>query len=92
MFYLVCYDIVKDSRRLKVSQLLEGYGMRVQYSVFEVVLNERQYEKLTVKLAKLIDIKEDQVRFYPLSERNRKQVQIIGLQPEMQVDDTAFII
>jgi CRISPR-associated protein Cas2 len=37
-FYLICYDIVKDSRRTKVAHLLEGYGLRVQKSVFEVVL------------------------------------------------------
>ena len=38
MFYLVCYDIVSDYRRNKVSQLLEGYGIRVQRSVFECLL------------------------------------------------------
>lgn len=34
MFYLICYDIVLDKRRNKVAQMLEGYGLRVQKSVF----------------------------------------------------------
>ena len=35
MFYLICYDVVNDRRRNRVSRLLEGYGLRVQKSVFE---------------------------------------------------------
>jgi len=34
------YDIPSDKRRKKVSDLLEGYGQRVQYSVFECVLTQ----------------------------------------------------
>ena len=42
MFYLICYDVVND-RRNRVSRLLEGYGLRVQKSVFECVLTPDQY-------------------------------------------------
>ena len=42
MFYLVCYDIVSDRRRNKVSKLLEAYGLRVQKSVFECVLDDKE--------------------------------------------------
>jgi CRISPR-associated protein Cas2 len=39
MFILVCYDVC-DSRRLRrVAKLLEGYGQRVQESVFECHLD-----------------------------------------------------
>lgn len=37
LFYVVVYDISSDKQRKKVSDLLEGYGLRVQYSVFECV-------------------------------------------------------
>ena len=92
MFYLVTYDIVKDSRRNKTAHLLEGYGMRVQKSVFECVLNEQQLEMLQRKLTRYIKAEEDQVRFYPLSSRTRSKVTILGIQPVRQVDDTAFIV
>ncbi|MFP4124590.1 MAG: CRISPR-associated endonuclease Cas2 [Coleofasciculus sp.] len=91
-FYLVCYDIVKDSRRTKVANMLEGYGMRVQKSVFECVLNDQQYESLQKKLLKHLNKKEDQLRFYPLGVRYRKKVVVLGIQPEMVVDDPAFIV
>jgi CRISPR-associated protein Cas2 len=91
-FYLICYDIVKDSRRNKVAHLLEGYGLRVQKSVFEVVLDEQQYEKLQKRLLKYLNKREDQLRFYPLSARNRSKVVVLGVQPEYVVDDTAFIV
>lgn len=90
--YLICYDIVKDSRRGKVSRLLEGYGLRVQKSVFECVLTEHQYEMLNRKLGAYIEEGEDQVRFYPMTAHTRRKVIIFGLQPERQIDDVAFIV
>ena len=92
MFYLVCYDIVLDRRRNKVAHLLEGYGMRVQKSVFECVLNPDQYNLLQRQLNRYIKPEEDQVRFYPLSPRYRNKVLVIGLQPPRAVDDATFIV
>jgi CRISPR-associated protein Cas2 len=92
MFYLVCYDVVLDRRRNKVAHILEGYGLRVQKSVFECVLTPDQREMLNKKLAKFIDQNEDQVRFYPMSPRYRKKVTVMGMQPEREVDDVAFIV
>lgn len=92
MFYLICYDIVNDRRRNKVAHLLEGYGMRVQKSVFECVLNDHQYEMLNRKLNRYLNANEDQVRFYPMSGHTRRKVTILGWQPERQVDDSAFIV
>lgn len=92
MFYLVCYDIVKDSRRNRAAHLLEGYGMRVQKSVFECVLNEKQLNLLQRKLDRYINAAEDQVRFYPMSAHTRRKVLILGSQPDRQVDDDVFIV
>ena len=91
MFYLVCYDIVSDYRRNKVSQLLEGYGMRVQRSVFECVLSDSQYKLIVQEIRRRIDLKSDQVGLYPLSSRDRQNVNLIGLKPEFTVDDSAYI-
>ena len=92
MFYLICYDIVNDSRRNKVSRLLEAYGLRVQKSVFECVLDDKQYENLSKRLLKLLNKHSDQIRFYPLSAHCRCKVVVLGIQPEFAVDDTAFIV
>ncbi len=92
MFYLVCYDIVNNRRRTKVSNLLQGYGLRVQKSVFECVLSPDQYKTVQKRLHKLIKEQEDQIRFYPMSPRHRQLVKIVGMQPDFQVDDVAFIV
>ncbi|MGD2184400.1 CRISPR-associated endonuclease Cas2 [Lusitaniella coriacea] len=90
--YLVCYDIVKDSSRTKVAKLLEAYGLRVQKSVFEVIADEQQYAKLEKKLSRLLDNSQDQLRFYPLSERCQRNVKILGVQPEFEIADETFIV
>ncbi|OKH33838.1 CRISPR-associated endonuclease Cas2 [[Phormidium ambiguum] IAM M-71] len=92
MFYLICYDIVSDRRRTKVAKLLEAYGLRVQKSVFECVLDEKQQEGLQKRLMKLLNKREDQIRFYPLSAHCRDKVLVLGTQPEFVVDDAAFIV
>ncbi|MUG95444.1 CRISPR-associated endonuclease Cas2 [Scytonema sp. UIC 10036] len=92
MFYLVCYDIVSDTRRNKVSKLLESYGLRVQKSVFECVLDEKQFESLSKYLKRLVNRREDQVRFYPMSAHSRCKVAVVGTQPELSIDDAAFIV
>ncbi len=67
LFYVIVYDITCDKRRKKISDLLEGYGQRVQYSVFECVLSQTKYSELQKRLRKQIKSSEDSVRFYPLS-------------------------
>ena len=39
MFYLVSYDIPDTKRRTKLAKTLEDFGDRVQYSVFECILD-----------------------------------------------------
>jgi CRISPR-associated protein Cas2 len=92
MFYLICYDIVDDRRRTKVAHLLEGYGLRVQKSVFEAVLTPDQRQMLHKKLNRYLKAEEDQVRFYPMSPRYRQKIEILGWQPEREVDDAVFIV
>jgi CRISPR-associated protein Cas2 len=91
-FYLVCYDVVGDRRRSRVANLLKGYGLRVQKSVFECVLSDEQCEMVQRKLEKCLKPEEDQVRFYPMSGHTRGKVMIFGMQPLREVDDVAFIV
>ncbi|MGF1496967.1 MAG: CRISPR-associated endonuclease Cas2 [Elainellaceae cyanobacterium] len=93
MFYLICYDIVNDRRRDRTARLLEGYGLRIQKSVFECNLTPDQYDFLQRRLQtkRYLNSDEDQIRFYPMSPRHRKLVVILGTQPNYQVDDPVFI-
>lgn len=50
MFRLIIYDIRSNKRRLKLSKLLEGYGVRVQKSCFEVDLSRNDYQSLLMDI------------------------------------------
>ncbi len=77
-FYLVSYDIPNDRRRTKVASLLQDYGQRVQFSVFEVWLTQATQRELLGRLEKLIDAEEDSVRLYWLYAACQKRVIALG--------------
>jgi CRISPR-associated protein Cas2 len=64
MLVLVVYDIPDDKRRLKLANFLEGYGRRVQKSVFECFLSLDEMKKLHLKIQKRVKPAEDNVRLY----------------------------
>ncbi|MEA2091608.1 MAG: CRISPR-associated endonuclease Cas2 [Campylobacterota bacterium] len=66
MHYLVTYDISNDKRRTKLSEFLDKYGIRVNYSVYECELNQTKLDRLLyeIELKKLINKKYDSLRFY----------------------------
>lgn len=69
MELLVTYDVntttPEGRRRLrKVAQLCEGYGLRVQKSVFEIVCNEPDLLQLTDRIDHIIDHTRDSIRIY----------------------------
>lgn len=81
LFYVIAYDIPCNKRRKRMSDLLEGYGERVQYSVFECVLTQPRYEELRRRLRHQFREGEDSIRFYPLSGHTLGQVEIWGEPP-----------
>lgn len=79
MFWIVCYDIANDRRRRKVVKILEGYGRRAQYSVFECEIDNEKRKKLEYALARVIKKDEDDIRLYPLNRADLKRVRLLGL-------------
>jgi len=78
MFWIVSYDIPSDKRRRRVCQILEGYGRRAQYSVFECEINDEQRERLEKALTQEIDVDEDDIRFYPMNRADIGRVRLLG--------------
>jgi CRISPR-associated protein Cas2 len=91
LFYVVAYDIPDDKRRKKVSDLLEGYGKRVQYSVFECLLTQDKYDELRSRLRKRVKLSEDSVRLYPLSKHTLSQVETWGGVPVTEIPGSTII-
>ena len=84
MWVLVTYDIstetAKGRRRLKkTAKVCEGFGQRVQKSVFECVLSPTQYEQLKHRLVGGIDEHEDSLRIYRLTQGKPESVEVFGI-------------
>ena len=75
---IIVYDIPDNKRRTKLSNFLEGYGKRVQLSVFECFLTLQEMRDLYEKVKKKVKSDEDNVRFYWISEDSRSQILTIG--------------
>ncbi len=78
MWYVICYDVRDDRRRLRVARAIDDYGDRVQYSVFQAFLKPEHIERLTAVLKNLIDPDTDTVYIYRQCRRCRKAVTICG--------------
>ena len=64
MNLIICYDVYKTKRRNKLAALLEGYGLRANYSVFELDVSEREYILIKDRIVRIIEPKTDKVLFY----------------------------
>lgn len=80
MFCLICFDIVEDHSRSRVSKILKEYGLRVQKSVFECSdINEEKFLKLKDRLEGCIDSTEDTIRYYFLCNGCLRKMEYSGI-------------
>lgn len=75
----------------KVAKLCERYGVRVQNSVFEMLVDSMQLAVLRNEIINLIDIKLDSVRIYKFSQKRINNVEIIGLEKGFKQEETIVI-
>lgn len=93
MIYLISYDISSNRLRNKIASCLEMYGIRVQYSVFECELSEKQYEENYIKLKGLLEGESDaEILFYPLCKKCREKRAEIGEVKKTIWEETCIVI
>ena len=90
MLYTVAYDITDDNRRAKVAKILQDFGTRVQYSLFECNTDRRAFLRLQHRLEAEIDLAEDTVTFYHLCAACEKQTHRLGLKKGL--DKKSYIV
>ena len=83
MLVLVSYDVSTvekaGQRRLrKVAKTCQNYGQRVQYSVFECIVDPAQWTALRQKLINVIKPDEDSLRFYFLGSNWKRRIEHVG--------------
>ncbi len=77
---IIAYDITDNRRRKRLADLLEGYGQRVQYSVFDCPLTARQRRDLLRAIRQKIDPDCDRVALYPIAANLASKVVHLGRQ------------
>ncbi|WPK11237.1 CRISPR-associated endonuclease Cas2 [Lysinibacillus louembei] len=96
MLVLVTYDVATKSttgqkRLRKVAKTCENYGVRVQNSVFECIVDATQFKQLKLKLMDIIDSEKDSLRFYQLGTRYQSKVEHIGAKESFNVEETLIL-
>ncbi len=86
MLVLVTYDVNTETpegrRRLRrVAKACVNCGQRVQFSVFECLLDPAQWATLRARLIDEIDEELDSLRFYFLGSNWKHRVEHVGAKP-----------
>lgn len=95
MLMLVSYDVASDDtgqRRLRrVARACKDYGQRVQYSVFECIVDPAQWTVLKDRLISEIDPEKDSLRFYYLGANYKHRVEHIGAKTSIEQDGPLIV-
>lgn len=86
MMVLISYDVATmdklgQKRLRQVAKICKNFGQRVQYSVFECMLDPAQWTALRQQLIDAIKPEEDSLRFYFLGANWRRRVEHVGAKP-----------
>jgi len=97
MDVVITYDVSTETRegrrRLRrVAKACEGYGQRVQQSVFECALTEVQLERLVQRLVKEIEPAEDSLRVYRLVEPRERYVRVFGIDRRLDLAKGTLVV
>lgn len=95
MMVLVSYDVAQNdhgARRLrKVAKTCLNYGQRVQYSVFECLIDPAQWTVFRHQLLSAIDKEYDSLRFYFLGANWKRRVEHIGAKAVMDPEGPMIV-
>ena len=97
MLVVVSYDVNtmdKEGRRRlrRVARACLDFGLRVQYSVFECILDPAQWTILRARLLKEINNKTDSLRFYFLGSNWKNRVEHIGSKEIPNLEENTLIV
>ncbi len=91
LLVLITYDVSTTSdggkkRLRRVAKKCEDYGVRVQNSVFECIVDAAQLKLLEIALEEIIDPTVDSLRFYRLGNNYKNKVKHIGAKESLEVE------
>jgi CRISPR-associated protein Cas2 len=83
MFVLVSYDVntqdAEGRKRLRtIAKICQNWGQRVQFSVFECLVDPAEWAGLRNRLVTTMDQEKDSLRFYYLGANWKRRVEHVG--------------
>lgn len=96
MFVLVTYDVKTSdpggTKRLRrVAKACKDFGQRVQFSVFECIIDPAQWARLRQRLIDEIDEEVDSLRFYFLGSNWKHRVEHVGAKESIDQEGPLII-
>ncbi|MEK7312959.1 MAG: CRISPR-associated endonuclease Cas2 [Deltaproteobacteria bacterium] len=96
MFVLVSYDVAVSeeggARRLRrVAKACQDWGQRVQFSVFECIVDPAQWAVLRNRLISEMNPEKDSMRFYFLGSNWKRRVEHAGLQKSLDQEGPLIV-
>lgn len=93
---IVSYDVATTDvggpgRLRKVAKACKSYGVRVQYSVFECSVTDREWLLLRQRLLDIIDTTKDSVRVYFLGDDDAKKTEHHGVRKPLDPDGPLIV-
>jgi CRISPR-associated protein Cas2 len=93
--YVVSYDVSEPKRLRRVHKLMKGYGIPLQYSVFQCDLSQSERVLLIEALTPVINHREDQVMLInlgPADGRGCESIEVMGRSTEESEEAVAVIV
>ncbi|MCF0182570.1 MAG: CRISPR-associated endonuclease Cas2 [Muribaculaceae bacterium] len=96
MMVIITYDVETQTaagrKRLRlVAKECKNYGVRVQNSVFECVLDNALFLKLKNILNNIIDKERDSIRFYFMGNKWDHHIETLGIARGVKVDSVLIL-
>lgn len=95
MLVLVSYDVSTEKngqkRLRRVAKVCKNYGQRVQYSVFECLVDPAQWTVMRQNLINEIEPELDSLRFYFLGSKWKRKVEHIGAKAALDIEGPLII-
>jgi CRISPR-associated protein Cas2 len=98
MFLVVTYDVSTvdakpGARRLRrVAKACTSYGIRVQKSVFEMQLGQKEWVELRARLLTEIKADEDSLRVYFIDQSSKGRIEHYGVTQPVNVVEDALMV
>jgi len=91
MRYVVSYDMPDTKRRTRLAKALEDFGDRVQYSVFECILDGNLLNQMVARINSIIKVEDDSVRIYALCANCENAIRIMGQGKKIKTEDVYIV-